>query len=102
MKMCDLAESVAMLHVAGTPCTAYSTAGKMDGEDAMSFAHTLAWCGLRARLQEPLIVQECTSGFSREIFTKLLPMYDFTADMLCPTQVGWPVRRSRQWVVSLS
>ena len=37
---CDLKDQpAASLHVAGTPCTAYSPIGLMDKETALSFAH---------------------------------------------------------------
>lgn len=98
---CDLADNIAQLHIAGTPCTAYSTMGLLDGEDAMSFAHFLCWAGLRAKLQEPLIIQECTAGFPQDVFVSLLPMYDWMAEVVSPDSFGWPVRRPRQWVVSL-
>ena len=73
----------------------------MDGEDAMSFAHTLCWAGLRAELQEPLIMQECTKAFPMHVLVRVLPMYDFMAEVLSPDQFGWPVKRSRQWIVQL-
>ena len=90
-----------MVHIAGTPCTAYSSMGHMDGEEAMSFAHFLARAGLRIQCQEPLVFQECTPTFPREVMVSLLPMYDWMAEVISPHTIGWPVRRARQWLVSL-
>lgn len=100
-KTCDVRTNPAMANLLGSPCTAYSSMGFMDAEEAMSFAHFLAWAGLRRALEEPIIVQECTKGFPRDIFAKVLPQYDFMAEVLDPYTYGWPVKRPRQWMVSL-
>ena len=100
-RTCDIRTNPAASNLLGSPCTAYSSMGYMDAEEAMSFAYFLAWSGLRRILQEPVICQECTEGFPRDLFTKLLPMYDFMAEMLDPYVFGWPVKRPRQWMVSL-
>lgn len=98
---CSICDNIAHTHIAGTPCTAYSTAGLMDAETAESYAHFLCWAGLRRKTQEPVIVQECTDGFPRSEFDKLLPMYAWSFAILDPITFGWPVRRRRQWCVYL-
>ena len=98
---CSVTDHVAAIHIAGTPCTAYSPIGLMDKETAISFAHFLTWVGLRITCQEVVVVQECTDTFPRSVFHELLPMYDWCFMVICPTMFGWPVRRPRQWCVYL-
>ena len=93
---CDLMEKVAMFHIAGTPCTAWSPAGLTDGEAALSHAHFLGWAGVRSLVQEPVIGQEYTPQFPRELFPLLLPQYSWSFAILDPHSYGWPVRRARQ------
>lgn len=94
-----MASTIAFCNVAGTPCTAYSSAGLMDQETADSYAHFLAWAALRRQLQEPVVVQECTTTFPRDQFVKILPMYDWSFAIVDPSRLGWPVKRPRQWCV---
>ena len=98
---CSIASQAAFSNMAGTPCTAYSYAGLMDEETAESFAHLLAWAGQRRKVQEPVIVQECTEKFDRTALEKLLPMYTWSYALLNPESFGFPVRRIRQWCVCL-
>ena len=100
-KICTIENQCAFLHCAGTLCTAWSPAGLQDGETALSHAHFLAWAGLRRKLEEPLIIQECTDKFPREVFDQVLPQYNWQCIVLDPQQFGWPVRRPRQWCVCL-
>ncbi len=88
-----------MFHIAGTPCTAWSPAGLTDGEHA--HAHFLGWTAVRGEVQEPVICQECTGQFPRNLFPLLLPMYCWGFIILDPINFGWPVRRSRQIAVLL-
>ena len=88
-----------MLHLAGTVCVAHSSMGDQEREQAISFAHFLVWCGLRRRLEEPLIVHECVDSFPREQVTELLDMYDWVWSIMSPHQHGWPIKRVRQWAV---
>lgn len=67
-----------MLNVARTVCTAHSSMGALEKEQAMSYAHFLTWCGFRRQLQEPLLIQECVDSFPREEMVELLDMYDLT------------------------
>ena len=55
-----------MLNLAGHVCCAHSAMGPLDREQALSFAHFLIYCGLRARLQEPIVVTENVDSFPRE------------------------------------
>lgn len=96
---CDVSTQSAMVHLAGTVCVAHSSMGDNEREQAISFAHFLVWCGLRRRLEEPLIVHECVDTFPREQVTTLLDMYDWTWSIMSPHQHGFPIKRVRQWAV---
>lgn len=98
-RYCDIAILIALLHLAGTSCVAHSAMGAMDREQAISYAHFLVWAGLRRRLQEPIVVQECVDSFPREELIELLDMYDWTFSIMSPHQHGVPIRRVRQWAV---
>ena len=89
-----------MVHVAGTPCVAFSPVGANEGEQSVSYGHFLIWAGVRLTIQEPVLVQENVAAFPREQLVRLLPMYEFTMAILNPIQFGWPVRRDRQYIVS--
>lgn len=86
-----------MLNLAGHVCCAHSAMGPLDREQALSFAHFLIYCGLRARLQEPIVVTENVDSFPREEVEGMLDMYDWSWSILSPHQFGWPIRRVRQW-----
>ena len=98
---CSVVPKVAMMHLAGTPCTAVSSYGLRDFDVAMSFAHFLTWVGIRRKFLEPIIVQENVDEFDRDLLVSLLPEYDWTFSIISPCQFGWPVRRIRQWCVRL-
>ena len=98
---CQIVPNVANIHIAGTPCTAASTMGLRDNELALSFGHFLTWIAQRRLCQEPILVQENVGEFDRNHLITLLPMYDWTFAIVSPCQVGWPVRRARQWCVWL-
>ena len=100
-KVCSILPNVGQIHMAGTPCTAASTMGLRDFDAAMAHGHFLCWVSLRRQCQEPIIVQENVQDFDRRHLTSLLPMYDFTFSIISPCQLGFPVRRARQWCVLL-
>ena len=89
-RLCDMKSKVASIHIAGTPCTAYSMAGLMDGETADSYGHFLSWCGLSGvpmtcRVMIFYHYYQCTTGTSLSCV-----QHSF----------GHPIRRKRQWAVS--
>ena len=98
---CPIDACVAMIHIAGTECTAASTFGLRNFDQAMSYAHLVCWLGLRRRCQEPINIQENVKEFDRMLLVENLPMYDWSFDCISPCQLGWPVRRVRQWCVFL-
>ena len=98
---CNIAAHAAMVHLAGSSCTAWSPAGLTDGATAMTHAYFLAWVARRRLIQEPIVVHECTDGFPRDLFDLLLPMYNWSSARIDPISYGAPVRRVRQWTVYL-
>lgn len=101
-KTCSVQDKIADVHVAGTTCCAFSAIGDGQGESAMSHAHFLVWCGQRAVLQEPIIIQENVVAFPREALMLMLPMYEWVFGVLDPVQLGWPIRRERQFMMRLT
>jgi site-specific DNA-cytosine methylase len=90
---------VAFIHIAGTPCTAWSDMGLLDGENAISTAYFLVWIGLRLLCEEPIVIQENVVGFPKWLIADLLPMYFVEWIVLSPYSLGWPIERQRQWLV---
>ena len=94
-------EEGAMLHVAGTPCTADSPMGLQERQKSLPFCFFLVWAAMRVALGEPIVIQECVDQFDRSIFTEVLGAWDWTFVVLSPIQFGWPIARNRQWAVCL-
>lgn len=100
---CSLLEhGAALLHCAGTPCVDYSLMGRGDGVFGPTVAFFLSWIGLRRKISEPLIVQECVQEFEEWLFLDLLPMYFVDYIVLSPSDLGWPIARRRKWCVLLA
>ena len=95
----SISDESASIHVAGTPCVAFSSIGELMGELSLSFVHFLIWLGLRKLVREPVVIQECVSGFPREWFPRICPEYEWTFGIITPQHFGWPIMRDRQWVV---
>ena len=51
---------------------------------------------------EPVIVQENVITFPISYFTTYLPEYEFVFTCLNPMELGWPVHRNRQWILSFA
>lgn len=98
---CSVEDKVADVHCAGTVCCGFSAIGDQQGESAMSHAHLIVWAGQRACLQEPIIIQENVTNFPAHVLQGMLPQYEWTSAVLCPTHYGWPVRRERQIMMQL-
>ena len=98
-KHCAVDGEIANIHCAGTPCTAHSTIGLQEREQARSWAHFVIWIGMRLLLQEPILIQENVPGFPRHLLVQYLPMYHWEFVVLNPLQLGWPIKRDRQWAV---
>ncbi|CAK9057698.1 unnamed protein product [Durusdinium trenchii] len=98
-RYCRIYEQLASLHLAGTPCIAFSSIGSLDREGSISYIHFLIWVALRKRRQESVVAQECVSTFPREPFLLLMPEYEFTFHTMNPVDYGWPINRERQFIV---
>ena len=101
-KDCSIHNARAQCHWAGTPCTAHSPMGDQETTNSLAYGHFLVWVAIRKDQQEEVIVQECTDGFGRDPFTELLFEWDWNFVVLSPDQLGFPVKRPRQWVVYLA
>ena len=80
-------------------CVAFSDMGLGEGLDDESTGHFLIWCGIRIKMQEPIIIQENVKKFPRWLLAELLHMYFIDYILLSPSQLGWPISRERQWCV---
>ena len=90
----------ATIHIAGTPCTDFSTRGSRNKELGKSFVCLLAWISMRLMLQESVVIQENVVQFCTELLVRLLGhLYHFRVVERSPSQLGWPVTRNRLWTV---
>lgn len=96
----NIQDDVADIHVAGTPCTAHSPIGLQEEEQSRAFAFFIIWLGQRKKMGEPVIIQENVTTFPISYFTTYLPEYEFVFTCLNPMELGWPVHRNRQWILS--
>ena len=91
---------VADVHIAGTPCVAYSPRGSGLGLEDRTVLVYLAWCSQRRLLEEPWIVQENVEGFDTEHLRSMLgDKYEIVHCVLNPANFGWPVQRVRKYHV---
>lgn len=90
----------AQFHWAGIPCVAMSPMGRRDGTDAECMSAWAAWAALRLRLQEPVIVVECSDKLDAAVLRSIFDDdYILEARILRPLQLGWVGRRRRFWGV---
>ena len=97
-RVCGIQALVALLHIAGTTCKAYSSLGKCDGEHALSYAHFVIWCCMRLLLEEPILLLENVPEFPAETLKSMLPMYEWSNVVLTPDMLGQPIRRDRIYI----
>ena len=101
-KLCNLlCFGLALIHMAGTSCIAWSDMGINEGFAAESTGHFLIWAALRVRLMEPIVILENVLGFPRWLLCEVMPMYHVDWLPLSPANLGWPISRERQYIVSL-
>lgn len=87
------------LHVAGTPCVAHSSFGLRGGFDDPVNQVFYAWALQRIALKEPHIIHENVEDFGEEVMTQLLgKWYRWTRVVVTPLELGWPTRRTRQFL----
>lgn len=88
------------IHVAGTPCVSFSPMGGNEKEGGTDIKHFSAWAAQRLKVQEPVIVHENSDRFTVATLEKVFgKRYAVQSIVLCPTELGWPVRRRRRWSV---
>eukprot|EP00435_Cladocopium_sp_Y103_P015431 s3436_g3.t1 len=87
-------------HQAGTSCRPFSRRGAHLGLMDIETVHLLAWIGLRLSLQEADVTAENveTQALLSIISRFLLGLYHIDQYVGCPTEFGWPVARSRQFL----
>ena len=98
-RYCKLKE--ALLHTAGTPCTAYSAQGARRGKADETIIYFLAWCGHRRALQEATICFENVPGLYELITYMLGDLYhcDKSTDVcpMTPVEFGHAITRPREY-----
>ena len=87
----------AQQHIAGTPCTDFSSMGTMQREEGATAMAFLTWCAMRLRLQENFIFHENVSSFPIALLLAIFGScyYVYTA-ILSPTMIGLPFERMRR------
>ena len=86
------------LHKAGTHCTAFSRKGLHQMLEDITVMDLMAWIGQRRLIQERIICQENVEDFpSEKILEWLGDLYDIQVILLCPSDLGWGIRRRRKF-----
>ena len=86
------------LHKAGTSCTAFSKKGNHHMLEDITAMDLMAWIGQRRLIQEKIICQENVEDFPSEKFLEWLgDLYDIQVILLCPSDLGWGIRRRRKY-----
>lgn len=89
-------------HQASSPCVHHSKLGLLDGNSGKHMISHWAWLGLMRTLLLPLIVHENVPDFGVLDFDEFLSdLYVVIRSVADPTDVGFPVRRPRQFVVCI-
>ena len=94
--------AVATLHIAGTPCPAYSSQrrGVIDVAGRIDFLAFLTWAAHRRLLQEAWIIHENVKKFSMQLMELLLgDMYIIQSVVLDVHSLGFPAERIRRFTI---
>ena len=87
------------IHIAGTPCQAWSSMGKQGGwlhDTSLTFACWLA-CALSGA--PDVIIHENTPRFDWQAFQILAPEYTTFSESFSPSHIGLPVVRNRRYSI---
>ena len=85
---------------AGTTCTSFSSMGKQYGWFAKSSIIFLAWAYEQLRARPTVIVHECVPSFDiAHLVTVFGALYLIRSLVICPSDLGVPVRRKRRWTI---
>ena len=99
-KMCRIRSS--SIHVAGPPCIDYAPMGLCGREAGVATTVFVAWCCLRKKMQEPIIVHENSSRFNASVLHDIFDDdYIILSSLIDPVIFGWPSRRNRRWTILL-
>ncbi|CAL1146289.1 unnamed protein product [Cladocopium goreaui] len=94
-KYCDM--TMALLHVAGTSCTAYAACGKQQGIRDATILPFLVWIGHRLVLQEPILLHENSKRFPSWLLQRFLGhLYHIEETVAEAADFGQPARRERK------
>lgn len=88
------------VHIAGTPCVAYSPRGSVLGLQDITVLVYLAWISQRRLCQECWVVQENVDEFPTDHLRQMLEdIYEIVCCVINPALLGWPVQRVRKYHV---
>ena len=92
----------AMCHIAGTPCTDFSSFGQMLTTNGHTIAHFLVWAAHRLLLLEDVVILENVTHFPVSLLETLFgAFYDIQSICICATLFGLAMRRPRRYSVML-
>jgi len=92
--------SMLSIWMAGNPCQSWSSLGNRLGAFGNCFKALVAWCVNVMKARPHVVIQECTVGFALWILETLLgSAYDMFTKVVCPTMVGLPTHRPREYCV---
>ena len=94
---CSCSLSSSWLHVAGIPCTDYSSIGKGKGLAGITAKFLFTWIALMLRLRPFVLVLENVTDFPYEIIAKFLWMYKYEELVLSNEFFGFAVARTRKY-----
>lgn len=91
---------MASIHIAGTPCTDWSSMGTQSGAGGLTMVFLFAWIGLRRLVQEPVIIQENVTKFCVSYLEKFIgDLYFIDVSVEQSGDFGVPCMRERQFIV---
>ena len=96
---CSCALRAAMIHVAGVPCTDFSSQGKQRRCSGPSMRCTLIWARHRTLLCEPIVIVENVCNFDHVWLQRILPMYKLSFCCMDAKATALPVSRPRKYMV---
>ena len=90
----------ARLHIAGTPCTDWSSMGAKAGAQGATMLHFMCWLGMRRLIQEACIVQENVVRFAVSFITDNIgDLYFVDVTTENASDYGVPCTRERKFTV---
>ena len=88
------------VHLAGTPCTDFSTRGALQGLQGRTTAFLMCWIAQRLNLEDSYIIQENVVGFATELLQQTMgSMYHIDQAIFNPVDYGWGVARKRKYTI---